>query len=125
MRDDDGAGAGRLIVAAAPIGRTLDAPPSLAAALAGAPVIAAEDTRRLRRLAGALGVTPIGRLVSYYEGVEAERGEVLLAALRGGNPSKQNRSVGRPETASAAVTAEGPGSTVTAIPAATAAATSR
>jgi len=84
MRDDDGAGAGRLIVAAAPIGRTLDAPPSLAAALAGAPVIAAEDTRRLRRLAGALGVTPIGRLVSYYEGVEAERGEVLLAALRGG-----------------------------------------
>ena len=34
-------------------------------------------------------------------------------ALRGGNPSKQNRSLGSPETASAAVTADGPGSTVT------------
>ena len=45
--------------------------------------------------------------------------------LRGGNPSKQNRSVGRPETASAVVTADGPGTAVTRIPAAAAAATSR
>ncbi len=44
---------------------------------------------------------------------------------RGGNPSKQNRSLGRPETASAAVTADGPGSTVTGMPSATAAAVSR
>ena len=46
-------------------------------------------------------------------------------ALRGGKPSKQNRSVGSPDTASAAVTADGPGSTVTAASAAAAAATSR
>jgi len=45
--------------------------------------------------------------------------------LRGGNPSKQNRSVGSPETASAVVTADGPGTAVTLIPAATAAATTR
>ena len=46
-------------------------------------------------------------------------------ALRGGNPSKQNLSVGSPETASAVVTADGPGTAVTLIPAAAAAATSR
>ena len=45
--------------------------------------------------------------------------------LRGGNPSKQNLSVGSPETASAVVTADGPGTAVTMIPAAAAAATSR
>jgi hypothetical protein len=44
---------------------------------------------------------------------------------RGGNPSKQNRSLGSPDTASAAVTADGPGSTVTPMPSATAAAVSR
>ncbi len=74
-------GTGRLIVAAAPIGRPRDASPALAAALASAPVIAAEDTRRLRRLAAALGVTPAGRVVSYYEGVEASRQPALMAAL--------------------------------------------
>ena len=46
-------------------------------------------------------------------------------APRGGKPSKQNRSLGSPATASAAVTADGPGSTVTAMPASAAAPTSR
>jgi hypothetical protein len=45
--------------------------------------------------------------------------------LRGGKPSKQNRSVGSPDTASAVVTAEGPGTAVTTIPSAAAAATIR
>ena len=49
----------------------------------------------------------------------------LAPSLRGGKPSKQNRSVGSPQTASAAVTAEGPGSTVTVMPASAAAPTSR
>ncbi|HYS33849.1 MAG TPA: 16S rRNA (cytidine(1402)-2'-O)-methyltransferase [Streptosporangiaceae bacterium] len=75
---------GTLILAAAPIGRAQDASASLAAALAGAPVIAAEDTRRLRRLAAALGVTLTGRVVSYYEDVEAARGPILLGALTSG-----------------------------------------
>ena len=46
-------------------------------------------------------------------------------ALRGRKPSKQNRSTGRPETASAVSTADGPGTAVTSMPASTAAATSR
>ncbi len=54
------------------------------AALASADVVAAEDTRRLRRLARALGVTLAGRLVSYYEDVEAARVPGLLADLRAG-----------------------------------------
>jgi 16S rRNA (cytidine1402-2'-O)-methyltransferase len=75
---------GMLILAAAPIGRPQDASGSLAAALAAAPVIAAEDTRRLARLARSLGVTLAGRIVSYYEGVETERARVLLGALADG-----------------------------------------
>src|SRR5258706_343738 len=42
----------RLILAATPIGTPQDASFRLAAALSAAPLIAAEDTRRLRRLAG-------------------------------------------------------------------------
>ena len=41
------------------------------------------------------------------------------------NPSKQNRSQGSPDTASAVVTAEGPGSDVTAYPASRAARAAR
>jgi 16S rRNA (cytidine1402-2'-O)-methyltransferase len=75
---------GTLMVAAAPIGQPGDTSPRLAAALATVPVIAAEDTRRLRRLAAALGVHPIGRIVSYYDAVEQARVPGLLAALAGG-----------------------------------------
>jgi 16S rRNA (cytidine1402-2'-O)-methyltransferase len=72
---------GRLILAAAPIGTPQDASPRLAAALAAAPLIAAEDTRRLRRLASSLGVGLSGRLVSYYDDVEAAKVPMLLKAL--------------------------------------------
>ncbi len=75
---------GTLVVAAAPIGQPGDVSPRLAAALAGAQVIAAEDTRRVRRLAAALGVQLTGRLVSYFDAVERSRVAGLLAALRGG-----------------------------------------
>jgi 16S rRNA (cytidine1402-2'-O)-methyltransferase len=77
-------GPGRLILAAAPIGAPRDASARLTAALASAPVIAAEDTRRLRRLAASLGVTIGGRVVSYYEAVESARAPALLAALADG-----------------------------------------
>ncbi len=76
---------GTLTLAAAPIGRPDDASGRLAAELAAAPVIAAEDTRRLRRLAGRLGVELTGRLVSYYEGAEAGRQDFLLRELRAGH----------------------------------------
>jgi 16S rRNA (cytidine1402-2'-O)-methyltransferase len=75
---------GTLMLAATPIGRPEDASARLVAALASAPVIAAEDTRRLRRLAGQLGVTLAGAVVSYYDGVEEQRAPRLLADLRAG-----------------------------------------
>jgi 16S rRNA (cytidine1402-2'-O)-methyltransferase len=73
-----------LTVAATPIGQPGDASARLVAALGAAPIIAAEDTRRIRRLAGALGVVLTGRIVSYYDEVEARRGPALLADLQAG-----------------------------------------
>jgi 16S rRNA (cytidine1402-2'-O)-methyltransferase len=73
-----------LILAATPIGRVTDASPRLAAELATADVVAAEDTRRLRRLTGDLGVTVSGRVISYFEGNETARTPVLLEALLAG-----------------------------------------
>ncbi|MFF9559404.1 16S rRNA (cytidine(1402)-2'-O)-methyltransferase [Streptomyces albus] len=75
---------GTLVLAGTPIGDPSDAPPRLAAELAAADLVAAEDTRRLRRLAQALGVTPAGRVVSYFEGNEAARTPELTDALAGG-----------------------------------------
>ena len=75
---------GTLVLAGTPIGDIADAPPRLAEELAGADVIAAEDTRRLRRLTQALGVTPKGRVVSYFEGNESARTPELVDELVGG-----------------------------------------
>ena len=75
---------GVLTVAAAPIGDPADASARLGPALASAGLIAAEDTRRLRRLAAALGVRLAGRVVSYYDDVEARRVPGLLAELAAG-----------------------------------------
>jgi 16S rRNA (cytidine1402-2'-O)-methyltransferase len=73
-----------LVLAATPIGRVADASPRLAEELGTADVVAAEDTRRLRRLTGDLGVTVAGRVVSYFEGNEATRTPALLEALLAG-----------------------------------------
>ena len=75
---------GTLILGAAPIGRAEDASPRLAAELARVPVVAAEDTRRVRRLAADLGVRLAGTPVSYYDAVEARRVPRLLDELRAG-----------------------------------------
>ncbi|MEU4882468.1 16S rRNA (cytidine(1402)-2'-O)-methyltransferase [Streptomyces althioticus] len=75
---------GTLVLAGTPIGDISDAPPRLAEELAGADVVAAEDTRRLRRLTQALGVTPKGRVVSYFEGNETARTPELVEELAGG-----------------------------------------
>lgn len=79
-RDADG----RVVLAATPMGNPGDASPRLRAALGTTPVIAAEDTRRLRRLCTDLGVEPTGRIVSFFEGNEQARVPVLLEALRDG-----------------------------------------
>jgi 16S rRNA (cytidine1402-2'-O)-methyltransferase len=75
---------GRLVLAGTPLGRTSDASPGLAAALGEADVIAAEDTRRLRRLASELGVALTGSVVSYYEAVEQARIPGLIEKMSGG-----------------------------------------
>ena len=76
---------GVLVLAGTPIGRVADAPPRLAEELATADVVAAEDTRRLRRLTTELGVTPTGRVVSYFEGNESARTPALVDALLAGD----------------------------------------
>ncbi|WP_217205480.1 16S rRNA (cytidine(1402)-2'-O)-methyltransferase [Streptomyces sp. AC550_RSS872] len=76
---------GTLVLAGTPIGDVKDAPPRLVEELAGADVIAAEDTRRLKRLTQALDVQPTGRVVSYFEGNEAARTPELVEALLAGS----------------------------------------
>ncbi len=75
---------GVLVLAGTPIGDPADASPRLGRELAGADVVAAEDTRRLRRLAAALGVEVRARVVSYYDANEASRTDELVQALRDG-----------------------------------------
>jgi 16S rRNA (cytidine1402-2'-O)-methyltransferase len=75
---------GVLLLAAVPLGDPGDASTRLRDALATADVVAAEDTRRLSRLAAALGVAVGGRVVSFYEDVEAARVPGLVEAVRGG-----------------------------------------
>ena len=72
------------MLAATPLGDARDASARLVEALGTADVVAAEDTRRVRALAKALGVAPGGKVVSYYEAVEQARGPMLLDALREG-----------------------------------------
>lgn len=73
-----------LVLAGTPLGDSRDASPRLVRALADADVIAAEDTRRMRSLATALGVRPSGRVVSFYDDVETARLPTLLDAVRAG-----------------------------------------
>ncbi|NUW43449.1 16S rRNA (cytidine(1402)-2'-O)-methyltransferase [Nonomuraea rhodomycinica] len=75
---------GRLVLAGAPIGQAGDVSPRLREALRSADVVAAEDTRRLRRLAADLGVEIGGRVVSYYDANEAGRAQELIETLKEG-----------------------------------------
>ena len=78
---------GRLILLGAPLGNPADASARLREVLSTADVVAAEDTRRLTRLARDLDVTVGGRIVSYFEGNEERRTpelvEAMLARVRG------------------------------------------
>jgi len=76
--------AGRLVLAATPIGNVDDASARLRTLLATADVVAAEDTRRLRALAARLGVEVRGRVVSHHEHNEAARSDDLLDVVAGG-----------------------------------------
>src|SRR6476659_2732361 len=75
---------GVLTLAAVPIGRADDASARLVAELAGATLIAAEDTRRVRWLASSLHIELTARIVSYYDAVEARRTAELVGELQAG-----------------------------------------
>ncbi|AWB83011.1 16S rRNA (cytidine(1402)-2'-O)-methyltransferase [Corynebacterium yudongzhengii] len=74
-----------VIVAATPLGNIEDASPRLKQALSQAEVIAAEDTRRTRALAAALGVEITGRVVSNFDHNEEARVAKLLDDARAGS----------------------------------------
>ncbi|WP_433531374.1 16S rRNA (cytidine(1402)-2'-O)-methyltransferase [Micromonospora sp. CA-263727] len=76
---------GRLILLGAPLGNPADASTRLREVLATADVVAAEDTRRLSRLARDLDVTIPGRIVSYFEGNEERRTPELVDVLADGH----------------------------------------
>lgn len=73
---------GRLLVVSTPIGNLGDLSPRAREALAGADLIACEDTRHTGLLLSRLGVK--ARLVSYHEHNERARVPTLLAALADG-----------------------------------------
>jgi 16S rRNA (cytidine1402-2'-O)-methyltransferase len=111
---------GVLVLAATPIGQAGDAPPRLAAELAGADVIAAEDTRRLGRLAAELGVDVKGRVTSYFDGNEAARTPGLVERLVAGDRVVLVTDAGMPSVSDPGyrlvVAAVEAGVTVTAVP---------
>ncbi len=78
------ASTGVLVLAATPIGDPRDAAPRLGQEIAAADVVAAEDTRRLKRLCADLGISPSGAVLSYHEHNEAARTPELVERLRGG-----------------------------------------
>jgi 16S rRNA (cytidine1402-2'-O)-methyltransferase len=75
---------GRLLLGATPLGQPSDASPRLIKALGDAEVVAAEDTRRVRTLAKALGVAITGRVVSMFDQVEAARVPALVDEIKAG-----------------------------------------
>lgn len=79
-----GAAAGTLVLGGAPLGNIGDATPRLVTALRSCAVIAAEDTRRLRRLCADLDIVPSGRVLSFFDGNEVARLPQLLDVLRAG-----------------------------------------
>jgi 16S rRNA (cytidine1402-2'-O)-methyltransferase len=84
MATMDDAATGVLVLAGVPLGNAGDAPARLREALGAADVVAAEDTRRLRRLAADLGVEIGGRVVSYFEANEGARTPELIEQLQAG-----------------------------------------
>jgi len=71
-----------IILAATPLGNIDDATPRLRQALAEADYIAAEDTRRTRNLAQALGVELRGQVLSNFDHNEQDRVEQLIHHAR-------------------------------------------
>lgn len=75
---------GTLTLAATPIGNVGDASQRLLDALRAADVIAAEDTRRLRKLVSMLDIEITANVVSYFDQNEVERTPWMLQQLQDG-----------------------------------------
>jgi len=83
MADSDGAAeTGRLFVVATPIGNLGDATPRSIEVLRSVDAIAAEDTRRTRKLLTHFGITT--RLLSYHDHNEERAARQLLERIREG-----------------------------------------
>lgn len=76
---------GTLLIAGTPLGNVDDVSSRLRSAIVAATIVAAEDTRRFRRLVANLGLSCSARVVSYYEQNEQHRTVELIAALVAGN----------------------------------------
>jgi len=75
--------AGVLVVVGTPIGNLEDMSPRAVRALSEADVIAAEDTRSAQHLLGHFGIAR-PKVISFFEGNEARRGDDLLERLAAG-----------------------------------------
>lgn len=73
-----------LILAATPLGNPGDASPRLKSAIENASIIAAEDSRRFHRLCADIEVTFSARVLSFFEGNEADRTRELIGELKSG-----------------------------------------
>jgi 16S rRNA (cytidine1402-2'-O)-methyltransferase len=77
-------GPGWVVLVGAPLGNPADASARFRQEISRADIVAAEDTRRLSRLARDLGVEISGRVVSYFEANEERRTpDLIQAALDG------------------------------------------
>jgi len=76
---------GQLILAATPIGNAGDASPRLKEALTNAQIIAAEDSRRAKRLISDLGVTTLAQIWSFYDAVEETKSPELIDRVLAGD----------------------------------------
>ncbi|HYB37217.1 MAG TPA: 16S rRNA (cytidine(1402)-2'-O)-methyltransferase [Mycobacterium sp.] len=75
---------GRLLLGATPLGQPSDASARMIAALGSADIVAAEDTRRVRKLAKSLDVEIAGNVVSLFDQNEDVRVPALVAEITAG-----------------------------------------
>ncbi len=76
---------GQLILAATPIGNVADASPRLKSALASAQIIAAEDSRRAKRLIQDLEISTTDQIWSFYDAVEEAKSPELIDRVEAGD----------------------------------------
>ena len=76
---------GQLILAATPIGNIADASPRLKEALETADIIAAEDSRRAKRLLQDLAINTNAQIWSFYDAVEESKSPEIVERVLAGN----------------------------------------